>query len=34
VQERADAISSALDGLGLRNFGVWLELHRAGWAQS
>jgi hypothetical protein len=33
LQERAYAIRSALEGLGLRNFGVWLELHRAGWAQ-
>jgi hypothetical protein len=33
LQERAGAISSALAALELHNFGVWIELHRAAWAQ-
>ena len=33
LQERSDAISSALGALGLRNFGVWLQLQEAAWAQ-
>jgi hypothetical protein len=33
LQERSDAISSALGALGLRNFGVWLQLEEAAWAQ-
>jgi hypothetical protein len=34
LQERADAISSALGALELWNFGVWFELHQAAWAQT
>ena len=33
LQERADAVSSDLEALGLRNFGVWLELPQAAWGQ-
>jgi hypothetical protein len=33
LQERADAIGSDLEALGLRNFGVWLELSQAAWGQ-
>jgi len=33
LQERSEAISSALGALGLRNFGVWLQLQEAAWAQ-
>jgi hypothetical protein len=33
LQERSDAVSSALGALGLRNFGVWLQLQEAAWAQ-
>jgi hypothetical protein len=33
VQERADAMSSDLEALGLRNFGIWLELSQAAWGQ-
>jgi hypothetical protein len=34
LQERADAIRSSLEALGLQNFGVWIELHQAAWAQT
>lgn len=33
LQERADAISTELETLGLSNFGVWLELSQAAWGQ-
>lgn len=33
LQERSNAIRSALEALGLRNFGVWLQLQEAAWAQ-
>jgi hypothetical protein len=33
LQERSDAISSALGALGSQNFGVWLQLQGAAWAQ-
>jgi hypothetical protein len=33
LQERADAVGSALEALGLRNVGVWIELHQAAWMQ-
>jgi hypothetical protein len=33
LEERTGEISSALGALGLRNFGVWLQLHEAAWAQ-
>jgi hypothetical protein len=33
LEDRSDAIRSALGELGLRNFGVWLQLQEAAWAQ-
>jgi hypothetical protein len=34
LDERVGEIRSALGALGLQNFGVWLELHDASWAQT
>jgi len=34
LQERADRIAAALGALELQSYGVWLELHEAGWAQT
>ena len=33
LQERSDSIKSALGELGLKDFGVWVELVRAAWSQ-
>jgi hypothetical protein len=32
LQERSDAVSTAVRKLGLSNFGVWLQLQDAAWA--
>jgi hypothetical protein len=33
LQERSDEVRAALERLGLRRFGVWIELPKAAWSQ-
>ena len=34
LQERSDRVKDALEALGLRRFGVWLEIPEAAWSQA
>jgi hypothetical protein len=33
VQERSDRVRDALQGFGMENFGVWIELPEAAWSE-